>query len=246
MKKKAQKLHNKNFIDAWYNAINGVIYATTTQANIKKQLVIAVLVMVLSLFFDLTTAEFLCLVFSVMLVIIVEMVNTAIETVVDLYTDIYHPKAKIAKDVGAGAVILAAINSVIVGYFLFFDKIGEWGTNILEVVVNSPIHIAFVCIILTVIGVVALQAAGSSNKHKMIHSKFMPSGHTAIAFAILTTIWLNTKNIVVFALSLVLSIMVAENRIEAQKKNLGEVIFGACLGVLIVLMVYGLTLYNLA
>ena len=78
MKKNAQKLHNKNFIDAWYNAINGVIYATTTQANIKKQLVIAVLVMVLSLFFDLTTAEFLCLVFSVMLVIIVEMVNTAI------------------------------------------------------------------------------------------------------------------------------------------------------------------------
>lgn len=58
------------------------------------------------------------------------MVNTAIETVVDLYTDLYHPKAKIAKDVGAGAVLLMSINSVIVAYFLFLretdlSKFGE-------------------------------------------------------------------------------------------------------------------------
>ena len=45
------------------------------------------------------------------------MFNTAVETVVDLYTDLYHPKAKIAKDVGAGAVVIAAINAIIVAYF---------------------------------------------------------------------------------------------------------------------------------
>ena len=123
MKKSAQKLHNKNFIDAWYNAINGVIYATTTQANIKKQLVIAVLVMVLSLFFDLTTAEFLCLVFSVMLVIIVEMVNTAIERTVDLVTKDYYELAKNAKDVAAGAVLIASMFSFVIGLIIFFPKI---------------------------------------------------------------------------------------------------------------------------
>lgn len=243
MKKKDEKrTYNSNLIEAWYNAINGVIYATTTQTNIKIQLIVAVIVMILSLFLDLTRAEFLCLVFAVMLVMIMELVNTAIETVVDLFTDVYHPKAKIAKDVGAGAVALAAINSVIVGYFLFFDKIGEYGTNILEAVVNSPAHIVFVSVILAVIGIVAIQAAGSTNKYKVFNKRFIPSGHSAIAFAILTAIWLNTQNIIIFILALILSIMIAENRIESNKKNIAEVIFGACCGILIVLLVYGLTM----
>ena len=50
------------------------------------------------------------------------MINTAIETVVDLFVDVYHPKAKIAKDVAAGAVVLAACNALVVGYFIFFNK----------------------------------------------------------------------------------------------------------------------------
>lgn len=125
MKQEKEKLGNRNFLDAWKNAINGIIYATTTQSNVKKQLVIAVVVMVISLFFKLSKAEFLILIFAVVLIIFAEMINTAIETVVDLYIDVYHPKAKIAKDVGAGAVVISAINAVIVGYFLFFDKISD-------------------------------------------------------------------------------------------------------------------------
>ena len=105
-----EKLKNNNFIDAWANAFNGIIYATTTQGNIRKQLLIAVAVMLISLLFNLTRAEFLCLMFTVILIIVAEMFNTAIETVVDLYTDLYHPKAKIAKDVGAGAVVISDIN----------------------------------------------------------------------------------------------------------------------------------------
>lgn len=123
--KEKEKLGNRNFLDAWKNAINGIIYATTTQSNVKKQLVIAVVVMIISLFFKLSKAEFLILIFAVVLIIFAEMINTAIETVVDLYVDVYHPKAKVAKDVGAGAVVIAAVNAVIVGYFLFFDKISD-------------------------------------------------------------------------------------------------------------------------
>ena len=122
--KTAEELKKSNgFIDAWVNAFNGIIYATTTQGNIRKQLLIAVVVMLVSLLFNLTRAEFLCLMFTVILIILAEMFNTAIETVVDLYTDLYHPKAKIAKDVAAGAVLIAAINSVVVGIIIFGTKI---------------------------------------------------------------------------------------------------------------------------
>ena len=63
-----KRIKNSGFIDAWKNAINGIIYATTTQSNIKKQLIIAIVVVVVSLFFNLSKAEFLCFLFTIMFI----------------------------------------------------------------------------------------------------------------------------------------------------------------------------------
>lgn len=242
---KEPKMKNSNFLDACQNALDGIIYAVTTQSNIKKQLVIAIIVMLVSLFFDLNKAEFLCLMFTVVLIIVAEMVNTAIETVVDLYTDIYHTKAKIAKDVGAGAVVIAAINAIIVAYFLFFEKISTIGLKIIEEVINSPVHLAFVAILLTVIVIVTLKAAATKNHHKFIKENFMPSGQTAVAFAGLTIIWLTTRNVVVFTLCLVLALIVAINRYENKKRSKSEIIVGACVGIMVVILLYGFALLYL-
>lgn len=239
---KEPKIKNNNFIDAWKNAFEGIIYAITTQSNIKKQLVIAVAVMLVSLFFDLNKAEFLCLMFTVVLIIVAEMINTAIETVVDLYTDLYHPKAKIAKDVAAGAVVISAINALIVAYFLFFEKISTIGLKLVDEVANSPIHLAFVAILLTVIVIVTLKAAATKNNHKFIKENFMPSGQTAIAFAGLTIIWLTTRNVVIFTISLVLALIISINRYENGKRSKSEIIVGACVGIMIVILLYGLAI----
>lgn len=241
-----EKLKNSNFIDACHNAVNGLIYATTTQTNIKKQLFMAVAVLVLSLFYKLETTQFLCITFAVFLVIFAEMINTAIETVVDLYTDKYHPKAKIAKDVGAGAVLLMSINSVIVAYFIFLNdtSIGEISQTIFQSMISSPKHLVFVSIILTVIAVLVFKAFSSNynNKNFIKNRKFVPSGQSALAFAILTSIWLNSSNILIFSLALMLSMLVFENRLESKAHTLAETIFGSFMGILIVLMVYGLCL----
>lgn len=244
MKKDEHKMKNGNFLDACQNALDGIIYAITTQSNIKKQLVIAVIVMLVSLFFDLNKAEFLCLMFTVVLIIVAEMINTAIETVVDLYTDLYHPKAKIAKDVGAGAVVITAINAIIVAYFLFFEKISTIGLKMIDEIVNSPVHLAFVSILLTVIVIVTLKAA-ATKKHKFIKENFMPSGQTAVAFAGLTIIWLTTRNVVIFTISLVLALIVAINRYENRKRSKMEIVAGALVGVLMVVLIYGLALIYL-
>lgn len=239
---KEHKMKNNNFIDACKNALDGIIYAITTQSNIKKQLVIAVAVMLVSLFFDLNKAEFLCLMFTVVLIIVAEMINTAIETVVDLYTDLYHPKAKIAKDVGAGAVVITAINALIVAYFLFFEKISTIGLKLVDEVANSPVHLAFVAILLTVIVIVTLKAAATKNNHKFIKENFMPSGQTAVAFAGLTIIWLTTRNVVVFTISLVLALIIAINRYENGKRSKSEIVVGACVGIMVVILLYGLAI----
>lgn len=249
MKKDEHKIKNDNFIEACNNAVNGIIYAATTQRNIKIQLVLAVIIMVLCLFYGLETTEFLCLVFAVFMVIFAEMINTAIETVVDLFVDVYHPKAKIAKDVAAGAVVLAACNALIVGYFIFFkaENLKAISDSIFNNMVKSPLHLAFVAIILVIIGVIAIKASCSKKKERgqLIKEGFVPSGQSALAFAALTAIWLNSKDIVTFSLALILSILVAGNRIYNNARTKAEVVFGASMGVLIVLLVYGLTIFKI-
>lgn len=247
-KNEKNKTTNSNFLDAWKNAIDGIIYATTTQRNIKIQLVLAVLVVIVSLFFDLDRAEFLCFLFTIILILFAEMVNTAIETVVDLYVDVYHPKAKIAKDVAAGGVVITAINAIIVAYFLFFDKISDIGLNFINNVINSPVHLAFSVLVVVVIAILALIAMARTNKHKGLNHKFIPSGFTTLAFAANTIIWIvtqssrNVVNTIIITLSLVLAILVSASRIEAKAHKLSEVIFSACIGIILVLVLYGIAL----
>ena len=242
MKKDDHKLKNDNFIEACNNAVNGIIYAATTQRNIRIQLVLAVIIMMLSLFYGLNTTEFLCLVFAVFMVIFAEMINTAIETVVDLFVDVYHPKAKIAKDVAAGGVVITAINAIIVAYFLFFDKISDMGIAFIQNVANSPIHLAFATIVITMIATLAIIAYSKTNKHKVFNEKFVPSGHATIVFAANTIIWITTQNPVILILSLVMAILIAESRIQAKEHKLSEVIFSACMGILIVLIIYSISI----
>ena len=249
MKKDDHKLKNDNFIEACNNAVNGIIYAATTQRNIRIQLVLAVIIMMLSLFYGLNTTEFLCLVFAVFMVIFAEMINTAIETVVDLFVDVYHPKAKIAKDVAAGAVVLAACNALVVGYFIFFNKenIKAISDSIFNNMVKSPTHLAFVAILLVIIAVIAVKASCSRKKQRgeLIKEGFVPSGQTAIAFAALTAIWINSRDIITFSLALVLSVLIAGNRLYNNARTKAEVAFGACMGILIVILVYSLTIFKL-
>ena len=155
-----ERLHNSNFIDACNNAVNGIVYSTSSQTNIRKQLILGAIVLILSLFYDFSTTEFLSLTFAIFFVIFAEMINTAIETLVDLYTDVYHPKAKIAKDVAAGAVLFASVNSVIVAYFLIIKQTDliQLNQSILGGVIASPTHMAFVGLILVTIWIISVKS----------------------------------------------------------------------------------------
>ena len=74
-----------------------------------------------------------------------------------------------------------------------------------------------------------------------IEAKFLPSGQSALAFAILTAIWMNSRNPIIFCLALTLSILVVGNRMN-DKRTFGEVIFGAFMGMLVMLMIYGMVI----
>lgn len=123
IKMEDERLKNKNFIDAWKKALKGIGYSIKTQKNIKIQLIISILAIASCFIFKLTRIESIFIIFATMLVIITEVMNTAVEAVVDLACNkTYHPIAKIAKDVAAGAVVLAALNAVIIAGMIAFGR----------------------------------------------------------------------------------------------------------------------------
>jgi diacylglycerol kinase (ATP) len=100
-------------------AVAGVIYCIRTQRNMKIHLVIAAVALMLSGILKISALEFAMIVITISLVFICEIINTAVEKAVDTATSDYNPTAKIAKDVAAGAVLVSAISSVIIGLLVF-------------------------------------------------------------------------------------------------------------------------------
>jgi undecaprenol kinase len=100
-------------------AIEGIVYTVETQRNMQIHIVAAVIALVAAWWLEISRSDFLLVFFAITLVFALEIVNTAIEAVVDLASPDWHAKAKIAKDAGAGAVLVAAILSAVIGILVF-------------------------------------------------------------------------------------------------------------------------------
>lgn len=105
------------------NAIDGIIWAFTTQPNFKVHFTLAILAILFGLFLKISNIEMTILVLTIVFGLSVEMVNTAIESMTDLITSEYKKEAKIAKDVAAGMMLLTAIGAVLVAAFIFLPKL---------------------------------------------------------------------------------------------------------------------------
>jgi diacylglycerol kinase (ATP) len=110
----------KNPLNGFKYAMEGVAHVFRTQRHMRFHFLVLVMVLLAGLVFQLNRLEMMILLFTVTLVLTAEMFNTAIEAVVDLVTQTYHPLAKFAKDIAAGAVLITVLNALIVAFLLFF------------------------------------------------------------------------------------------------------------------------------
>ena len=105
------------------NAFNGIIHGFVDEINFKIHLFFTILAVLLSVILKISLTEW-CLIFIVIgMVWSTELINTAIERAVDLYTLEKHPLANQSKDIAAGAVLISAITSVMIGVIIFLPKI---------------------------------------------------------------------------------------------------------------------------
>ena len=225
----------RKLVDSFNYAINGIIHSVRTQRNMRIHFTLSLAVLTACFIYDITKIEFLIIAITVTMVIAAELINTAIESVVDLTTNFYHPLAKIAKNTAAGAVLITAINAVLVGYIIFWDKVTNATFEIVNKVKGTQPYMIFIVLVMVCLLTIIVKAFfGEGTPLK----GGMPSGHSAIAFSIATAIALITESPVVITLSFLMAIITAQSRVDSEVHSIWEVIVGAIFGILVTLLVF--------
>ncbi|WP_291259554.1 diacylglycerol kinase [Fusobacterium sp.] len=208
-------------------AFEGIFETIRTERHMKFHCFCTIIIFILSLFLDIGKNEALAIIISVSLIWIAELFNTAIESCVDMVTEKYHPLAKRAKDIAAGAVLITAINALFVGYIVFEKKIVLNMKDMFYLMKSSYQHTVLSIFVLIIVIVICIKAI--SGKGTALRGGF-PSGHSALATSILTLVTSQTNNPKIFFLTLVLTILVIHSRIEGKIHTFFETMVGAFLG----------------
>ncbi len=122
-KRRKFKVKSKKLINSFKYAFEGVFSSFKTERNMKIHVFIMIMVIIAGILFKINKYEWIICVICFALVISGELFNTAIETVVDMIMPYKNDKAKLAKDISAGGVLILAISSTIVGLIIFIPKV---------------------------------------------------------------------------------------------------------------------------
>lgn len=234
-------MYRRSTIKSFTFAYEGIVYVLRTQRNMKIHFAVALLVLGGSLFFDLSRIEIIALLLTVSFVLVMEMINTAVEAAIDTFGTSFDPMAKIAKDVAAGAVLISAINALAVAYLIFYDRLEDPTRNVVNSVRKSPWHLSVIALFMVILLVIVLKAA----LHRGTPFKGgMPSGHSAVAFAGWTAITFIAASmqhgILISILAFIMAILVAQSRVESGIHSIMEVFFGGVLGILVTTVLFQL------
>jgi len=220
-------------------AIEGVIHVLRRERNMRVHFALATVVLVLAFAYDVTKVELMALLIAVSFVLMAEMINTAVEEMIDLSAKGYDPRAKIAKDVAAGAVLISSVVAATIGYLIFVDRIRNPSYHLVNEVRAIPANLTIIALGLTVIAVITVKAI--SGRGTPLRGG-LPSGHAAVAFGAWMAITLVAAEfqhrVLISTLAFVMAVLVAQTRVESGIHSTREVAFGALLGTLVTLLLF--------
>jgi diacylglycerol kinase (ATP) len=225
------------FIDSVNCAIEGILYTARTQKHMRHHFAAALLILTASLLLRVSPVEFMLIALAVSFVLFAELLNTAIEVVVDMISPEFHPMAKIAKDVAAGAVLVAAFGTAILGYLVLAKYLFPFHQKVLSMVGTSSDMGTVVSVIMVLIAVIILK---SLTRRGTPLKGGVPSGHAAVAFSIATSVSFNTQDPLISLLCYILAVMVSHSRLLLNIHSTREVVIGALTGTLLTMAVNGL------
>jgi len=229
-----------SILDSFNFAFEGIIHVLRTQRNMRVHFVVAIVVLVAAVWVGVSKLELIALLLAIAFVFITEMINSALEQAIDVATTSFDPLAKLAKDVAAGAVLIATVNAVAIGYLVFAGEISDRSSRVLDQIRDAPADLTLIALVLTILIVIATKAY--TGRGTPLRGG-LPSGHAALAFAG----WMAATYVVgaehrflISSIALVMAFLVAQTRIEAGVHSAVEVAYGGILGALVTLAVFQL------
>jgi diacylglycerol kinase (ATP) len=226
--------------DSFNYAFEGIIHALRTQRNLRIHVLAAIAVIVLAVMVAVSKVELIALLIAIAFVLIAEMLNSAIEAAIDIATTSFNPLAKLAKDMAAGAVLIATINALAVGYLVFSARIADRSGRLLDRLRDGPAQLTVLALVVTIAAVIGAKAW--SGRGTPLRGG-LPSGHAAIAFAAwiaATYVADQHHRFLISSIVLLLAILVAQTRVESGVHSSLEVMLGGLLGALTTLALFQL------
>ncbi len=230
----ARGQQGKSTLRSLQYAWEGLSFAFSTQKHMRVHAVVIALTIAAALGLDVAPSAFLNLLLAITLVVLTELFNTAIEHAIDLAVDHYDPRAKVAKDVAAGAVLVASGYAVICGVMVF-----AYNSALPKVMqgLGLPRHVQFGSLQMAAVGMVLVALVIATVKHVTGRGRFAfggpVSGHAALGFLLATAIIFLTGNVSVALLALALATLIAQSRVQSGIHSLLEVVLGGVLGSLL-------------
>lgn len=225
-------------LDSFNYAFEGIIHVLRTQRNLRIHFLAAIVVFAAAIVLGVGRMQLIALLLAVAFVLVAEMINTAIEGAIDVSTTSFDPNAKLAKDIAAGAVLIASVTAVAVGFLVFQGAAANRTIQLLDRVRNAPDALtvgALILVVLIVIATKALTGRGTPLRGGL------PSGHAALAFAgwmAATYVVADDHRFVVSFIALIMALLVAQTRVESGVHSTLEVVYGGVLGALVTLVVF--------
>lgn len=230
----------KDILQPFRVAMSGVVYTFKTQRHMRIHLYVVLIVLLVGMLANLPLRDMMVLLFTVSLVIIAEMFNSAIEATVDLIQPSYHPLAKFAKDIAAGAVLITSILAVVIGSLIMLRE-DRWELikiNMTSESLGTPFMGRMIvgCLI---VFVTVLIGKGLGKRGQILKGGLV-SGHSAYGFFFAVSVMFITDNALTSGIALLLAAIIAQSRWEAKIHSLFEICMGAAVGVIVGLVLFGL------
>ena len=227
-----------SLLDSFNYAFEGIIHVLRTQRNLRIHFAVAIGVIAAAAALGVDRLSMIALLIVTAFVLVAEMVNSAIEGAIDVSTTSFDPNAKLAKDIAAGAVLIASVTALAVGYLVFAHAAAHRSARLLDRVRDAPAEITLAALVLVILIVIATKAwTGRGTPLR----GGLPSGHAALAFAgwMAATYVINDDHrFLISSLTFIMALLVAQTRVEAGVHSALEVLYGGVLGASITLLVF--------
>ena len=215
----AARREASGLVSSFNYAFEGIIYVVRTQRNMRIHFIVALAVLPLGVLLGVSRIEMLALILAVAFVLLMEMANTALEMTIDVATPAFDPRARAAKDIAAGMVLVSAVTALFVGYLVFAPRLQNPSQRAINTVRRSPVHLTVIAIVVVILLVIAIKAYFGTAAITLVTHSY-------------------ENQVLVSTLAFVMATLVAQTRVEAGVHSTLEVVYGGVLGALVTTAIF--------